>query len=107
MTFSLDHQMDFPSSEFRRGFIAGSQKDIACGVGMSFQDFIGNPLWPVLVETVHAMVMYPHHKAYTRDVVFHEQPDITSQDLATKLGMPLGEAFVILQELKRTQSEGK
>ena len=74
---------------------------------MSFQDFIGNPLWPVLVETVHAMIMYTHHKAYTRDVVFHEQPEITSQDLATKLRIPLGEALVILQELKRPRSEGK
>jgi len=74
---------------------------------MSLEDYIGNPLWPVLVETVHAMIMYSHHKAYTRDVVLHEQPDIASQNLATKLNIPLGEAFVILHELQKQKSESK
>jgi len=68
---------------------------------MSLENYVGNPLWPVLVETVHAMIMYSHHKAYTRDVVLHEQPDITSQNLATKLSIPLGEALVILYELQK------
>jgi len=72
---------------------------------MSLENYVGNPLWPVLVETVHAMIMYSHHKAYTRDVVLHEQPDITSQNLATKLSIPLGEAFVILYELQRQNPE--
>ena len=74
---------------------------------MSLEDYIGNPLWPVLVETVHAMVMYSHHKAYTRDVVLHEQPDTTSQNLATKLSIPLGEALVILHELQKQKSKSK
>jgi len=39
---------------------------------MSFEELVDNPLWPILVETVHAMIMYPHHKAYIRDVVLHE-----------------------------------
>jgi len=73
---------------------------------MSFEEYVNNPLWPVLVETVHAMILYPHHKAYTRDVVLHEQPDVTPSDLATKLGVPLGEALVILYELKKQKSEG-
>jgi len=68
---------------------------------MSLENYVGNPLWPVLVETVHAMIMYSHHKAYTRDIVLHEQPDITSQNLATKLSIPLGEALVILYELQK------
>ena len=59
------------------------------------------------METVHAMVMYPHHKAYTRDVALHEQPDIKPTDLAAKLGIPLGEALVILYELEKAKSEGK
>jgi len=67
---------------------------------------MNNPLWPILVETVHAMVMYPNHKAYTRDVALHEQPDIKPADLATKVGIPLGEALVILYELQRERSEG-
>ena len=68
---------------------------------MSLEDYVDNPLWPVLLETVRAMIMYSHHKAYTRDVVLHEQPDITSQNLATKLSIPLGEALVILYELRK------
>ncbi len=53
------------------------------------------------------MVMYPHHKAYTRDVALHKQPDIKPTDLATKVGIPLGEALVILYELEKAKSEGK
>ncbi len=72
---------------------------------MSFEEYVSNPLWPVLVETVHTMILYPHHKAYTRDVVLHEQPDMTPSDLAAKLGVPLGEALVILYELQKQKSE--
>ena len=72
---------------------------------MGFEEYVGNPLWPLLVETVHAMIMYPHHKAYTRDVVLHEQPDVTARDLAAKLGIPLGEALVILYELRKQKTE--
>ena len=72
---------------------------------MSFEEYVSNPLWPVLVETVHAMILYPHHKAYTRDVVLHEQPAMTPSDLVAKLGVPLGEALVILYELQKQKSE--
>jgi len=71
---------------------------------MSLEDYVSNPSWPILVETVHAMVMYPHHKAYARDVVLHEQPEATPEDLATKLGIPLGEALVILYELRKQKA---
>lgn len=71
---------------------------------MSLED-LNNPLWPILVETVHAMVMYPHHKAYTRDVILHEQPQVNAGDLASKLGITLGEALVILYELKKQKTE--
>ena len=73
---------------------------------MSVEEYVNNPLWSVLVETVHAMIMYPHHKAYVRDVVLHEQPNISTRDLAVKLGIPPGEALVILCELKKEKSEG-
>jgi len=72
---------------------------------MSLEEYVGNPLWPILVETVHAMVMYPHHKAYTRDVILHEQPETTPRDLTIKLGIPLGEALVILYELRKEKTE--
>jgi hypothetical protein len=68
---------------------------------MSFEEYANNPMWAVLVETVHAMIMYPHHKGYTRDVVLHEQPDTTPLDLSAKLNIPLGEAIVILYELQK------
>ena len=73
---------------------------------MSFKEYVSSPLWSVLVETVHAMILYPHHKSHTRDVVLHEQPDITPSDLAAKLGVPLGEALVIFYELQKQKSEG-
>ena len=72
---------------------------------MSFEEYVSSPLWPVLVETVHAMILYPHHKAYIRDVVLHEQPDMKPSDLTAKLGVPLGEALVILYELQKQKSE--
>jgi hypothetical protein len=67
---------------------------------MSLEDYEKEKLWPILIETVHALTMYPNHKAYTREVVLHEKPDITPAELAIKLGIPLGEALVILYELK-------
>ena len=74
---------------------------------MSLEEYVSNPLWPLLVETVHAMVMYPHHKAYARDVILHEQPDVTARELAIKLGVPFGEALVILYELQKTKPESE
>lgn len=56
-------------------------------------------LWSVLVETVHASVMYPTHKAYIRDTIMPAKPDIEASELANRLNMPLGEALVILYEL--------
>ncbi len=66
---------------------------------MSLEEYMKEKLWPILVETVHASVMYPSHKAYTRDDVLREKPDITALELANRLDMPLGEALVILYEL--------
>jgi hypothetical protein len=68
---------------------------------MSLEEFEKEKLWPILIETVHALIMYPNHKAYTREVVLHEKPDITPTELAARLGIPLGEALVILYELKK------
>jgi len=66
---------------------------------MSVQEHTKQTLWPILIETVHALIMYPNHKAYTRDVILPEKPEITATELATRLRMPLGEAIVILYEL--------
>jgi len=67
---------------------------------MSLEEYARERLWPVLIETVQAMPMYFHHKAYTREVILHEKPDIKPNELAARLKIPLGEALVILHELK-------
>ena len=84
--------------------------EIQCGRAMSrineFKEYVNNPLWEILVETVHSLVMYAHHKAYVRDVVFSENPEIKPEELAARLGIPLGEALVILYELEHARNEG-
>lgn len=67
---------------------------------MSFEEYTQNRLWPILIETVHALVMYSHHKAYTREAILPENPDVKANELAVRLNIPLGEALVILYELK-------
>ncbi|TRO46497.1 winged helix-turn-helix domain-containing protein [Candidatus Bathyarchaeota archaeon] len=67
---------------------------------MSLQEYLREKLWPILVKTVHASVMYPNHKAYTRETILQEKPDITASELANRLNMSLGEALVILHELE-------
>ena len=66
---------------------------------MNFEEYTSDRLWTILVEAVHELVMYPHHKAYVRDVLFPEKPDMKAEELASKLKISLGEALVILCEL--------
>lgn len=66
---------------------------------MNLDECSKEKLWQLLVEAVHASVMYPTHKAYTRENILPQKPDITANALAERLGMPLGEALVILGEL--------
>jgi len=66
---------------------------------MNLEEYTKEKLWQLLVETVHASVMYPTHKAYTRDCILPQKADVTANELAERLGMPLGEALVILGEL--------
>jgi hypothetical protein len=66
---------------------------------MELEDCVKDKLWPILVETVHSLVMYPNHKAYTREVILSEKPGITPVDLAVRLKISSGEALVILYEL--------
>jgi hypothetical protein len=66
---------------------------------MSLEEYMKEKLWHILVETVHASVMYPTHKAYTRETILQKKPDITASELANRLSMSFGEALVILHEL--------
>jgi hypothetical protein len=51
------------------------------------------------------MVMFSRHKAYVRDVVLVEQPNVSAEELALKLGISLGESLVILYELQKSKTE--
>ncbi len=66
---------------------------------MSLEEYTKEQLWLILVEAVHAAVMYPAHKAYTREEILRERPNIAPSELAARLNMPIGEALVILHEL--------
>jgi len=68
---------------------------------MNLEEYSKERLWQLLVESVHASVMYPTHKSYTRDNILPQQADISAQELAERLGMPLGEALIILSELSQ------
>jgi hypothetical protein len=57
-------------------------------------------LWKLLVDTVHSLPMYKHHKRYVQDVMLKEKPGISAQELAVQINIPLGEAIVLLDELR-------
>lgn len=64
-------------------------------------DLEKSPLWGVLVETVHSLPLYKSHKAYIKESIIPEKPDASPEELSERLGMPLGEVLVILDELNR------
>jgi hypothetical protein len=66
---------------------------------MNLDEYSKDQLWQLLVQAVHASVMYPTHKAYTRDSILPQKADVSAVELSKRLGMPLGEALVILNEL--------
>ncbi len=74
---------------------------------MSWEQHVNDPLWQILVDTVHSMAMFPHHKAYVRDVTIAEQPQTTAEDLALRLNISLGESLVILYELQKPKNENQ
>jgi hypothetical protein len=63
-----------------------------------------SPLWAVLVETVHRLPLYRNHKTYIKEKILPEKPETSPEELSERLDMPLGEAFVILEELKSEKS---
>jgi hypothetical protein len=69
-------------------------------------DLERNPLWLILVEAVHALPMYPSHKAYARNSVLLNAPEISAEELSYRLDIPLGEALVILHEIRGEAEAG-
>ena len=57
-------------------------------------------LWRALVDTTHALLMYKNHKHYVQEVMLKEKPDISPQELAIQLNIPIGESFVLLAETR-------
>jgi hypothetical protein len=57
-------------------------------------------LWKLLVDTVHALPMYNQRKHYVQDVMLKEKPEISAKELAIQVDIPLGEAIVMLEELR-------
>lgn len=64
------------------------------------KDYKVNPFWSILVEVVRKLPEYDDHKGYVRDNVLVNRPDITAQELSELMSIPLGEAMVILDELR-------
>ena len=57
-------------------------------------------LWTLLVDTVHALPMYKSHKRFVEEGMIKEAPEITSKELAVQLNVTIGEATVMLYELR-------
>jgi hypothetical protein len=71
---------------------------------MSLEELTKERLMQLLIETVHAMVMYPNHKTYTHELMLQEKTDLKPEELAVRLNMTVGEALVILRELEEKKS---
>jgi len=66
----------------------------------ALEDANKNPVWLILVETAQRLPLYRAHKAYVRDEILPEAPDVSAEEISHRLDMPLGEAMVILSELR-------
>ncbi len=64
-------------------------------------EYSSNPIWHILVETAQTLPMYNSHMSYTRDNILPVESKITPEQLSQRLDMPLGEALVILYELRK------
>ena len=69
-------------------------------VSREMKDYRMNPLWSVLVEVVKKLPEYEKHKRNVRDKILINKPDITAQELSELMSIPVGEAMVILDELR-------
>jgi hypothetical protein len=59
-------------------------------------------LWEILNETARALPMYKYHKRYVERSILPEKPQISAKEMALLMGIPLGEAIMILEELRPT-----
>lgn len=67
---------------------------------MNLEVYSKEKLWQLLVDAVHASVMYtPPIKPTTATQACPQKKNISAVEPSERLGMPLGEALVILDEL--------
>ena len=64
-------------------------------------------LWNALVQTAHALLMYRNHKHFIEETLLKEKPDISPQELAIRLSIPLGEALVLLSDVRSETGKPK
>jgi len=64
-------------------------------------------LWSALVQTAHSLLMYNNHKRYLEEVMLKDKPEISAQELAIRLSIPLGEALVLLSETRAEPEAAK
>ncbi len=64
-----------------------------------------DPLWSLLVDVVKALPCFQEHLVHVRDVILPKRPDISAEELSKTLSIPMGEAFVILDELRKFPCE--
>jgi hypothetical protein len=72
---------------------------------MRLQEYTDDEVWFILSDTVHSLVMYSNHKAYTREVILPQKTEITPTELVARLKVPFGEALVILYELNEERKK--
>jgi len=65
------------------------------------EEYKENPLWLILLETAQSLPMYKAHLNYTRDIIIPENKQITPEELSQRLDITLGEALVILSEIRK------
>ncbi len=66
------------------------------------EEYKENPLWLILLETAQTLPMYKAHLNYTRDTIIPENKQITPEELSQRLDITLGEALIILSEIRKT-----
>ena len=64
-----------------------------------------DPLWGVLVDVVKALPRFQEHLTYVRDEILPKRPDISAEELSRALSIPIGEALIILDELRKFPCE--
>lgn len=64
-------------------------------------EFKTHPLWSILVETARRSPLYAGLSGYCKNKILPLQPNISVKELARKMSISIGEALVLLHDLKQ------